>query len=249
MAGVNPSQVEKMKRLVQVAMLALAAVSIARAQDERTFSSPANATVTADFANTAAAWVLPKSGDALLFARPSGFGEPRSLALAVEALPALPDPKFVYGSRDDYRWQLALGVTLMRFRSSKFYATGAGTDTTLTYFTNEWFGVEGKITTFFAPTINQNEHIKYFSYGGGPKVAWRARKWEPWMHFITGGAHIQPQTANNSRNGLELMAGGGTDYRILPHLSARVEIDWTRTRLFNEWQNSAQANADIVLHF
>jgi hypothetical protein len=254
MAGVNPSKVEKMKRLVQVALLALAAVSIARAQDERTFSSQANANVTADFANTAAAWTLPKSADAVLLAeprvaRPSWIAEPRSLALAAEALPAVPDPKFVYGSRDDFRWQLGLGVTLMRFRSSKFYATGVGTDTSLTYFTNEWFGVEGKITTFFAPTIYQNEHVKYFSYGAGPKVAWRARKWEPWMHFIVGGAHVQPQTANNSRNGFELMAGGGTDYRIFPHLSARVEIDWTRTHLFSEWQNSAQANADIVLHF
>ena len=45
------------------------------------------------------------------------------------------------------------------------------------------------------------------------------------------------------------MAGGGVDYRIFPHLSARVEVDWLRTHLFAQWQNNAQANADIVLHF
>jgi hypothetical protein len=250
-----------MKRLVQVALLALAAASIARAQDD-TLSVQANANVAADFANTSAAAASPKFSEALLWvsaaprlanapwlAEARGVAEPRLPAVAAEAVPAAPEPKFVYGSRDDFRWQLALGISLVRFRSSHYYATGVGTNTSVTYFTNEWFGVEGSINTFFAPTINQNEHVKYFSYGGGPKIAWRARKWEPWMHAIVGGAHIQPQTANNGRNGFELMAGGGTDYRIFPHLSARLEVDWVRTHLFGEWQNSAQANADIVLHF
>jgi len=241
-----------MKRLVQVTLLALVAVSTARAQDELTFSQ-ANTNVAAGFANSSAANSLPKFADALFSAEPrvaspSWLAEPRSLALAAEALPAVPDPKFVYGSRDDFRWQLALGVTVLRFRSSKYYATGVGTNTSLTYFTNEWFGVEGDLNTSFAPTIYQSEHVKYFSYGGGPKIAWRARKWEPWMHAIVGGAHIQPQ-ATGSRNGFEFMAGGGVDYRIFPHLSARVEIDWVRTHLFAQWQNNAQANADIVLHF
>src|ERR1700730_10370289 len=131
MAGGDPSEVEKMKRLVQGGLLSLSGGSTARAQDERTFSSQANANVTADFANTAAAWTLPKSADAVLLAeprvaRPSWIAEarPPSLGLAAQALPSVPDPKFVYGSRDDFPWQLALGVTLMRFRSSKFYATG-----------------------------------------------------------------------------------------------------------------------------
>jgi len=209
--------------------------------------------VAAGFANSSAANSLPKFADALFSAEPrvassSWLAEPPSLALAAEALPAVPDPKFVYGSRDDFRWQLALGVTVLRFRSSKYYATGIGTNTSLTYFTNEWFGVEGDLSTSFAPTIYQNEHVKYFSYGGGPKIAWRARKWEPWMHAIVGGAHIQPQ-ATGSRNGFEFMAGGRADYRNFPHLLARVEVDWVRTHLFGEWQNNAQANADIVLHF
>jgi opacity protein-like surface antigen len=60
---------------------------------------------------------------------------------------------------------------------------------------------------------------------------------------------IQPQTADNSKNGFGLQVGGGADYRIFPHLSARVGLDWVRTHLYGEWQNSAQANADIVLHF
>src|SRR5260370_20270423 len=79
--------------------------------------------------------------------------------------------------------------------------------------------------TSFAPTIYLSEHVKYFSYGGGPKIAWRARKWEPWMHAIVGGAHIQPQTTG-SRNGFDFMAGRGVGVRLLPHLSRRPGVPW-----------------------
>jgi opacity protein-like surface antigen len=254
--GVSIERQQNMNRLVLVTLLALASVSAAQGQDDRILFSQLNSNVAADFANTSAATASLNFSHEIFwpkaeprFANASSYAEPPSRIADAEPLPAAPDPKFVYGSRDDYRWQLALGITLLRFRSQFFYATGVGTDTSVTYFTNEWFGVEGKINTAFAPTIFQNEHVKYFSYGGGPKIAWRARKWEPWAHAIFGGAHVLPKTANNSKNGFALQLGGGVDYRIYPHLSARLEADWVTTHLFGHWQNNAQANADIVLHF
>ena len=48
------------------------------------------------------------------------------------------------------------------------------------------------------PTIFVNEHVKLATYGGGPKIAWRQKKWEPWMHGIFGGAHEQPQFAGRA---------------------------------------------------
>jgi opacity protein-like surface antigen len=242
-----------MKRLLRVTLLVLAAAGVASAQDDSTVSSPAT-NEAAGFGNISSAAsptskaILWPSAD-LRLANATSLAEPRSLTAPAEAAPAAPDPKFGYGSRDDFRWQLALGVSVLRFRSSIYNTTGVGTNTTVTYFTNEWLGVEGSIITAFAPAINLNEHVKYVSYGAGPKIAWRARKWEPWVHTIVGGAHIQPQTASNSRDGFGLQVGGGADYRIFPHLSARVGVDWVRTHLFGEWQNSAQVNADIVFHF
>jgi|SRR6202171_3670301 hypothetical protein len=170
-------------------------------------------------------------------------------AAAPEPLPAAPRPRYVYGSRNDFRWQLALGISVVRFRSPYYYATGVGTNTSVTYFTNEWLGVEGNINTGFAPTIFLNEHVKYVGYGGGPKVAWRRANWEPWAHTLVGGMHILPQLAAFSQNGFQLQVGGGADYRIYPHLSARIEVDWIKTHVFGVWGNSASANADIVLHF
>ncbi len=238
-----------MKRLLLVALLAIVAVGSAQAQDN---AIPSQANLAADFANTSTA---PKVPDVFLWV-PSGsgpnsaFAERETPAEPVEAsAAAAPDPKFAYGSRDDYRWQVGLGVSLVRFRSSLFYATGVGTNTSVTYFTNDWLAVEGAVNTAFAPTIYRNEHVKFFSYGAGPKIAWRARKLEPWAHIMGGGMHILPQTAGHSQNGLAFHIGGGVDYRFYPHLSLRAEVDWIKTRVFGEWGNSAQANLDIVLHF
>jgi opacity protein-like surface antigen len=245
-----------MKSLTTAALLALAVPGVAKAQDNHAYSSEANVNVATAFANTSAATVLPKFSNSFLWPSPeprianaSIIAEPRSFAASPEPVPAAPEPRFVYGSRDDFRWQLALGISLVRFRSSQFYATAVGINTSIAYFTNEWFGVEGSVNTAFAPTIFQNEHVKYVSYGAGPKIAWRSRKWEPWLHTIVGGVHVLPQTAGHSQNGFGLQLGGGADYRLYPHLSARVEVDWVKTHLFGEWQNNAQANADIVLHF
>jgi len=242
-----------MKRLLLVALMAIVTVGGAQAQDNPTITSHANLNVAADLTSTSAAARVP---DVFLWA-PSG-SRPNSTMLAERgtlaepgeaSAAAAPDPKFAYGSRDDYRWQVGLGVSLVRFRSSLFYATGVGTNTSVTYFTNDWFAVEGAVNTAFAPTIYHNDHVKFFSYGAGPKIAWRARKLEPWAHVIGGGMHILPQTAGHSQNGLAFHIGGGVDYRFYPHLSLRTEVDWIKTRVFGEWGNSAQANLDIVLHF
>jgi len=235
-----------MKKLLLVGLLAMVAVCGVQAQDNPAIASQPNANVAADFAGTSAA---AKKPDGLLW-NSTSLAEPRTPPEPAEPLPApTPNPKFAYGSRDDYRWQLALGISLLRFRSSFFYATGVGTNTSITYFTNDWFAVEGNANTSFAPTIYQNEHVKVFSYGAGPKIAWRARKLEPWAHLIAGGIHVLPQTAGHSQNGLALQIGGGVDYRFYPHLSARAEVDWVKTHVLGQWGNSAQAALDIVLHF
>ena len=215
-----------MQRLLAIALLTLAAGGLARAQDP---VGPLTQTKLSIAANPETA---------------SGGAE-----AAPDALPAAPRPRYVYGNRNDFRWQLALGISLVRFRSPFYYATGVGTNTSVTYFTNEWLGVEGNINTGFAPTIFLNEHVKYVGYGGGPKVAWRRANWEPWAHTLVGGMHILPQLAAFSQNGFQLQVGGGADYRIYPHLSARIEVDWIKTHVFGVWGNSASANADIVLHF
>ncbi len=180
-----------------------------------------------------------------------------SMALATSAapeatpLPAAPaaKPKFVFGDRDDYRWQLGLGVEFIRFESNVIDASAVGVNTTLSYFTNSWFALEGNVVTAFAPPVTGNDHVKYFGGGGGFRVGGRRNQWEPWGHAMIGGAHLQPQTAAGNRSALMAQAGVGVDYRVNSRLSLRAEGDWVFTNFYNQNQNSFQATTGVVFHF
>jgi hypothetical protein len=244
-----------MKRQLVVVFLVLGAGCAVRAQ-EAVPDGQAVSNVAAGFS----AWPArstssfqPAAASALAPA-PSFASLPASLSLpgnaAPEASPSpAPDPKFIYGGRDDFRWQLAIGADWIRFRSSIFNASAVGINASVTYFTNEWFGIEGSASSGFAPEIFNKEHVKILVYGAGPKIAWREKKWEPWMHLILGGSHEQPQTAGNSKNSYAVEAGGGADYRFNPRLSGRLEADWVRTGFFGQSQNDFQLMGGVVFHF
>jgi hypothetical protein len=245
-----------MKRQLIVVFLVLGAGYAARAQEAVPDGQAVLRNVAAEFSASPAASTnsfQPVAASALAPV-PSFAALPASLSLpgnaAPEASPSpAPDPRFIYGGRDDFRWQLGIGADWIRFRSSLFNASAVGVDASVTYFTNEWFGIEGNVSTGFAPEIYKNEHVKLLVYGAGPKIAWREKKWEPWVHLIVGGSHEQPQTAGNSRNSYAIEAGGGADYRINPRFSGRLEGDWVRTGFFNQSQNNFQLMGGVVFHF
>ena len=245
-----------MNRQLVAALLILGTASAVRAQEEASESKDTIRNVAAEFSVAPApSTSVFHLGDA--FALPPA---PRVVAGAAmettaengspDASPSpSPDPKFIYGGRGDFRWQLAIGVDWFRFRSSIFDASAVGVESSVTYFTNEWFGIEGSVTTAFSPVLQNNEHVKLLLYGGGPKVAWRQRSWEPWLHAILGGAHVQPQTADNSKNAFAVKLGGGADYRFNPRFSGRLEADWVRTTFFTLSQNNFELMGGIVFHF
>lgn len=245
-----------MNRQLVAALLLLGAASAVRAQEEASESKDTIRNVAAEFsAAPAPSASLFHAGDA--FALPPAPRVDAGAAIATtaengspDASPSpSPDPRFIYGGREDFRWQLAIGVDWFRFRSSIFNASAVGIESSVTYFTNEWFGIEGSVTTAFSPVLQNNEHVKLLVYGGGPKVAWRQRSWEPWLHAILGGAHVQPQTAGNSRSAFAVKLGGGADYRFNPRFSGRLEADWVRTTFFSQLQNNFELMGGIVFHF
>jgi opacity protein-like surface antigen len=263
-----------MKRLLLSLLLGCAGVCAVQAQENISSAYTGGSNAAANFSATSAARVplvqpLAQAGpfftaDTLDSAFASAAGPATvttALALpmaapnaaigdpAAEPSPA-PRPKFIYSDRDDFRWQLGLGLSFERFRSSIYSASAVGTTTSLGYFLSDFLGVEANVNTFFAPTIWQNEHIKLVNYGVGPKFAWRRPRWEPWFHALFGGTHALPQPGNhNSQNGFAVQLGGGADYRLLPRLSARAEVDYVGTKLFGQWQNNGQGTLSLVFHF
>lgn len=247
-----------MKSVCVCALLLLASVSVAQAQVAAPKPVFDTDNAAPDFSATSAAkGTLPDLlavTDSLLRA---GINSTPSLSTALPAEPAAtaepaapsPKPRFVYGGRDDYRWQLGLSLAFVRFNSSAFNANAIGIKTSVAYFLNEWLGVEGNVSATFSPTTIGTGHAKVLIFGGGPKVAWRQRRWEPWLHGIFGLAHEQPQTAAGSRNSYAIEAGGGADYRWNPHLSFRAEGNYVRTGFFGQSQNNFELAGGAVLHF
>jgi hypothetical protein len=250
-----------MKSLFVSAFLLLGVVNVAQAQGNAAKTLLDTDNVAPDFSATSAAKVsLPD-----FLAAADSFAQPGAISARAFPAPHLstvlfaepaaadpapsPKPRFVYGGRDDYRWQLGLGLAWFRFQSSAFNANAIGIRTSIAYFLNEWLGVEGNITAAFSPGTIGTDHAKIVVYGGGPKVAWRQRRWEPWLHAILGGAHEQPQTAAGTRSSYSIQLGGGADYRWNPHLSFRAESDYVRTGFFHQTQNNFQLAGGAVLHF
>ena len=148
------------------------------------------------------------------------------------------------------RWQLGVGVEFLRFRSDLFSSSVTGLRTSLTCFTNNWYGIEENIATGFGQTIYDHEHVKYFGYQVGIHVGSRSARWVPWGHALVGGAHLLPQTAGNSQNAFQLTTGGGMDYRVVHALiSLRAEADYVFTHFFEQTQNNFQGTVGIVIHF
>lgn len=173
--------------------------------------------------------------------------------VSADPAPPLPAPTPFSGGSRVYRWEAGLCIDWFRFQSSIFNANTLGEKDSGAYFLNDWFAVEGSASgTFSLSTIAgfNNEHAKFAVYGGGPKIAWRLGKWEPWLHAILGGAHAQPQTADNSRNSYSFQAGGGADYYPWNlRVSFQMEADYVLTGFYHQKQNNVQLSSGVVFHF
>jgi hypothetical protein len=263
-----------MKRLLAAPLFLLSIASVARSQEQALASPGAPTNVAADFAQTSAAgkpvlpsgnWTLASlappeaSLAALSFSAPAAsfnsaasntFALPAAtatFATLADASPASSNPSFDYDERP-YRWEIALGFALVRFRSSIYYATAPGLNSAVAYYLKDWIAVEGNVTSAFAPTVFQNEHVKYLGYTAGPKFTFGRSRFEPWAHVLIGGMHIIPETALG-QNGFALQAGGGVDYPLNPRISARIQADYLGTHVFGQFQNNAQGAIGLVFTF
>jgi hypothetical protein len=220
----------------------------ARAQEQSGPLAPGTSVVLSDESSGTLA-ALPTPMVNIDLANYSPESSPAEPGAASAAKPTPAKPKFVFGERDDYRWQLGVGVEFFRFQSDIYSASLVGLNTTLTYYTNAWFALEGNVITGFAPAIYANEHVKMVGGAGGIRIGGRRARFEPWGHVLVGADHLQPQTAGNSRHALMTQAGIGLDYRVHSRLSFRLETDWVYTQFFKQTQNNFQGVAGVVLHF
>ncbi|HWZ99933.1 MAG TPA: hypothetical protein VN025_19405 [Candidatus Dormibacteraeota bacterium] len=230
-----------MKRLVLAVIATFGSAGIAAAQDGAfNLNTPAGTNAhrfTA--AGEGIQLVSSVTGDTVAVPTPSANPNPQ------------PEPRFYFGNNDDYRFQLGIGYEYVRFRSTPFNSNLNGLHTSLSYYLNDWFAVEGSIVSAFGTKVFSDERSKYLLYTGGGRIAWRdpKRKYEPWMHALVGGLHMIPQTAVGGKNGFALQVGAGVDLRYNARLSFRVNGDYVRSQLYSQSQNNFQFGGGAVIHF
>jgi hypothetical protein len=179
---------------------------------------------------------------------PAAEAIPPRPAKSASAAASKPKPKTYYNENPN-KWQLGLAFALVRFRSSVYYASAPGLNSSLAYWWKDWVAIEGSVTSAFAPPVFANEHFRYLGYGAGPKFLFGHGRLEPWAHGLVGGVHLIPQTGNGGRNGAEFTLGGGVDYLINDVISAKGGVDYLGTHMFGEWQSSVQIVAGLSLRF
>jgi hypothetical protein len=160
-----------------------------------------------------------------------------------------PSPRPYSYNENPNQWQLGITFALVRFRSSVYFASAPGFNTSLAYWFKDGIAIEGSITTAFAPPVFANEHFRYLSYAAGPKFSFGHGRLQPWAHALAGGVHLIPQTASGGQNGLEITLGGGVDYPISGVISAKAGVDYLGTHMFGEWQSSVQILAGFSFRF
>jgi hypothetical protein len=227
-------------------------IAAPRAASEASGSSAGNVDGTMASPNTLPDFLGPpgRSASSMGFAGSEFIAPKFAVPVASAALAAgAPASRVIHRGNENDKWQLGLGFTYLKFRSSAIHANMFGLNASVTYFTNDWFGVEGNITAAAGEKIFVDDRTKYAGFTGGPKIVIRRRRWEPWAHALLGMAHVNPQLAGASKNGLAMQLGGGADYPAWRQISVHFEGDWVVTRLYSQTQNNFQLVTGLFLHF
>jgi len=93
---------------------------------------------------------------------------------------------------------------------------------------NEWLGIAVDIGTAYKTYGGVS--FSNYTYTFGPVMSLRANKSHtPFVHALIGGDHGAGSAAgiSVSGNGFALLAGGGVDWNVAPHLAVRAaQADW-----------------------
>lgn len=106
-----------------------------------------------------------------------------------------------------------------------------GWDASATGYLNKYFGVQGDFSGSYATDnifgTNVSGHV--YTYTGGPVIAYREGKVNPFVHALFGGIRLTGSTSgvSASENGFTAAFGGGVDVKAARAISIRlIDADW-----------------------
>jgi len=124
----------------------------------------------------------------------------------------------------------------------------------------KWIGIVADISAQYgsavnpqlctAPCPNPSHRFTGSRYAVmfGPRVSLPIGKYTPFVHVLIGAAH-ESDSASLSDTSFSDAIGGGLDYRIIPALAARFQLDELQTRFYDGHQNHARVGLGLVVRF
>jgi len=85
----------------------------------------------------------------------------------------------------------------------------------------------------------------------GPRVSFGIGPARPFVHFLVGGSYLREESPfiDNTDISYAQAFGGGLDYRLVPLVSWRVQLDSLLTNHHHDWQDNTRFSTGIVFRF
>lgn len=168
--------------------------------------------------------------------------------------------------------EISVDYSFVRFNPDKNFNTQShnlnGGGGSFTYNFNQWFGVKAELFGYGASTSKfvipaGNALVpaggtftvsgNMFTYLFGPQLKYRAKKWQPFVHALFGGAYSNTYAnlftaagaagAAPGRNAFAMSLGGGLDIPVTKMIAIRpFQIDYLLTRFGNPVTTTNQNN-------
>lgn len=173
-------------------------------------------------------------------------------------------------AQEQPRVEVAVDYSFVRFNPNNLYTTSHnlnGAGGSFTYNVNSWFGVKAELFGYGASTskfvIPPSTFLpsggtftasgNMFTYLFGPQFKYRAKKVQPFVHALFGGAYSNTYANLYSAAGLAGVApdnnafamafGGGLDIPITKTIALRpLQVDYLMTRFGNVLATTNQSN-------
>ncbi|HKT48267.1 MAG TPA: outer membrane beta-barrel protein, partial [Candidatus Acidoferrales bacterium] len=122
-----------------------------------------------------------------------------------------------------------------------------GVSGSVEYKLNEFFGVVGDFGGYHASPAGVS--LNTYTFMAGPRISVKnPTTLTPFIQFLIGGAHLTA-TGGATSNNLAYGLGGGVDFRVLPHLALRPQLDYIGLHNSGGTANCTRVSLSAVVHF
>jgi opacity protein-like surface antigen len=121
-----------------------------------------------------------------------------------------------------------------------------GLSGSLEYKPNDYFGVVGDFGAYHASPSGAS--LNTYTFMAGPRISvHNPTSITPFIQFLIGGAHLT--AGGGSANNLAYGLGGGVDFRVLPHLALRPQLDYIGLHDSGGTAHCTRVSLSAVVHF